>query len=204
MSAELTIDARPNCAIIAPELSEASPQRRPRHADDELARRLISRDPRALAEVYERFGSVSFGFLVNLLRDRQAAEDVQQQVFLEVWQRAPTFDPARAGLLTWIMTIARSRAIDHLRRRIPEPAGTMQAETGSAAAGDETERLVERWHFAGLLRQLPSDEAKVLRLRFYDELTQVEIAGRTGIALGTVKSRMVSGLRRLRELMEEQ
>jgi RNA polymerase sigma-70 factor, ECF subfamily len=101
------------------------------------------------------------------------------------------------------MTIARSRAIDHLRRRVPEPAGTLAtAERGSATV-DEVEELIEQWRVAGLLERLHPDESMVLRMRFYDELTQSEIAERTGIPLGTVKMRMVSGLRRLRELLEE-
>ncbi len=204
MTTEIAHDGLAACAMIGGALTERSSEHPTAPAGDDLVERLIARDPRALAEVHERFGSACFGFLVKMLRDPQAAEDVQQQVFLEVWQRAPTFDPDRAGLLTWIMTIARSRAIDHLRRRVPEPAGTLASEPGAARVDAEADRLIEHWHFVGLLAQLPGDEARVLRLRFYDELTQVEIAERTGIPLGTVKSRMVSGLGRLRVLIEQQ
>ena len=66
-------------------------------------------------------GRATFGFLVRVLGDRATAEDVQQQVFLEAWQRAERYDPERSGLRTWLLAIARSRAIDHLRRRVPEP-----------------------------------------------------------------------------------
>ena len=159
--------------------------------------------PGALDEAYQRYGGICFGLLVNTLRDRSAAEDVQQQVFLEVWQRAHSYDSQRAGLLTWIMTIARSRAIDHLRRRIPEPVGNLASAEQARPAIDEIDELVEQWRLAGLLERLHPDEAMVLRMRFYDELTQSEIAERTGIPLGTVKMRMVSGLRRLRGLLEE-
>jgi RNA polymerase sigma-70 factor (ECF subfamily) len=193
-----------NYAIISPVVTESKPEQAAgSQSADALVERLTQRDTRALAEVYELYGSTCFGFLLGTLRDRQTAEDVQQQVFLEVWQRAPTYDPARASLLTWIMTIARSRAIDQLRRRIPEPAGSAATDAMAGSVGDETEQLIERWHFAGLLRRLPPEEATVLRMRFYEELTQTEIAARTGIPLGTVKSRMVSGLKRLRGLMEE-
>jgi RNA polymerase sigma-70 factor (ECF subfamily) len=124
------------------------------------------------------------------------------QVFLEVWQRAATYDSARAGLLTWILVIARSRAIDHLRRRVPEPIGTEPRD--EQAIGDETAELADRWRVAGLLASLPPEESKILRMRFYDELTQVEIAKRTGMPLGTVKMRMVTALGRLRDLLEEE
>jgi RNA polymerase sigma-70 factor (ECF subfamily) len=86
---------------------------------------------------------------------------------------------------------------------VPEPAGNLATVEQGGASPDEIDELVERWRLAGLLERLHPDESTVLRMRFYDELTQVEIAERTGIALGTVKMRMVSGLRRLRALLEE-
>jgi RNA polymerase sigma-70 factor (ECF subfamily) len=194
---------RPACAIIRPLVSSPEPDQRRTDADRRLARRLTRREPGALEETYRRYGGPCFGLLTSTLRDRAAAEDVQQQVFLEVWQRAPGYDPDRGGLLTWILTIARSRAIDHLRRRVPEPAGDLATIEHGNPSADEIDELVERWRLAGLLERLHPDESRVLRMRFYDELTQAEIAERTGIALGTVKMRMVSGLRRLRELLEE-
>jgi RNA polymerase sigma-70 factor, ECF subfamily len=160
----------------------------------------------ALDGVYEEYAPTVLGYLVNVLGDRGAAEDVHQQVFLEVWQRAPGYDPARASVLTWIMTIARSRAIDELRRRVPEPR-----DPGGAlalAADPDPERspdaLVERWRMAHLLSRLRPDEAELLRMRFYEELSQSEISERTEIPLGTVKMRMVAALRRLRELIEDE
>jgi RNA polymerase sigma-70 factor (ECF subfamily) len=169
-----------------------------------LARRLAARDPAALQEAYERHGRTTFGFLLKALRDRASAEDVQQQVFLEVWQRAGQYDPDRAGLITWIMLIARSRAIDHLRRRIPEPQGPASSPALDTAVEPAVDALVEHWHMAHLLRQLPHEEAEPLRQRFYGGLNQREIASASGVPLGTVKMRMVSGLRRLREMMESE
>ena len=145
------------------------------------------------------------GFLVRQLRDRASAEDVFQQVFLEAWQRGPTYDPDRGAPLTWIMTIARSRAIDHLRRRVPEPRdpsgslALLEAEADPAAGIDA---LVDQWRVAHLLQRLPGEEAQLLRSRFYDGRSQREIAAATGIPLGTVKMRMVQGLRRLRDLID--
>jgi RNA polymerase sigma-70 factor, ECF subfamily len=171
-------------------------------SDRRLLRLLRRRDPAAVHELYERYGRTTFGFLLRALPDRGAAEDVQQQVFLEVWERGATYDPKRASLLTWIMTITRSRAIDHLRRRVPEPRDPAAPAGSVVAVEDHADALVEQWHVVGLLSRLPREEAELLRRRFYDGLSQREIADATGMPLGTVKMRMVDGLQRLRVLME--
>ena len=188
--------------IIASVAAPETPQ--PPASDRALAARLAAREDGAIEAVYQRYARACFAYLLATLQDRGAAEDVQQQVFLEVWQRAPTYDPERAGLLTWIMVIARSRALDQLRRRVPEPVAAADAEQRTQATPDEAEALAERWRLAGLLTRLHPEEAMVLRMRFYDELTQVEIAARTELPLGTVKMRMVRGLSRLRDLIEEE
>jgi len=169
----------------------------PRRDDRRLAKRLRRREPDALREVYDAFGGAVFGFLMQMLDDRATVEDVQQQVFLEVWQHSDRYDPRRASLLTWILVIARSRAIDHLRRRIPEPRDPIGGIALFEEGDEYVDELLEHWRMAHLLRTLPDEEADLLRRRFYEDRTQVEIAAATGIPLGTVKSRMASGLRRL-------
>lgn len=175
--------------------------------DEELLTDGLRRgDPDALARIHRRYGGVVLAYLRGALRDPGAAEDVHQEVFLEVWRRGPSFDASRASLGTWIMVIARSRAVDHLRKRIPEPQDP-DAPGGPAARADEDpavapETSIERWRIAVLLAKLPQEEAQVLRMRFHEGYSQSEIAERTGIPLGTVKTYMVRGLRRLRELME--
>ena len=195
-------------AIIRRAMTEPMRDSRPADtAEAKLAARLADREPDALADVYERFGRVTFGFLLKTLGDRATAEDVHQQVYLEVWQRAPTYDPARSRFLSWVMTIARSRAIDQLRRRIPEPvggSGEPAFERDPDAAVDEVDRLIERYRVAGLLAGLPREERALLRMRFYDDLSQTQIAERTGMPLGTVKMRMTRALGRLRERLEEE
>ena len=176
------------------------------HGDHGLAKRLRKRDHQALEGVYGEFAPTVLGYLINTLGDRGAAEDVHQQVFLEVWQRAPSYDPERASILTWIMTIARSRAIDELRRRRPEPQDPTDRFDIAEDADPERspDALVERWRIAHLLSRLRPEEAELLRMRFYEELSQSEIADRTEIPLGTVKMRMVGALRRLRDLIEQE
>jgi RNA polymerase sigma-70 factor (ECF subfamily) len=147
------------------------------------------------------------GFLQQMLRDRSGADDVLQQVMLEVWQRRSSFDPARASMASWIMTIARSRGIDQIRRQVPEPLDPAIAASvvdGRAPEEHPADELAEQWRMAHLLAQLPREEAEILRMRFHREMTQTEIAADTGIALGTVKMRMVSALKRLRELIDEE
>lgn len=158
-----------------------------------------------MALLMEAHGRTILGYLTQLLADRATAEDVLQQVLLEVWQRASSYDAARASLLTWVLMIAKSRALDELRRRVPEPLDPAAAAEHAALnqlAEDEPERLLERWRIAALLERLPREEASLLRLRFYDGLSQTEIAARTGISPGTIKTRMVNGLAQLRTLLE--
>ena len=99
-----------------------------------------------------------------------------------------------------MLTIARSRAIDHLRRRVPEPRDPHLPDPRTVPA--DADALLERWRVAHLLGRLPENERALLRLRFYDELSQSEISAATDIPIGTVKARMVRGLTRLREMIE--
>ena len=190
-----------------PTLDPRGVRRRPEAWERRLADRLVRREADALPELYERFGRHIFNFLLVALRDRGTAEDVQQQVFLEAWLRAEAYDSRRASLSTWLTVIARSRAIDQQRRRVPEPIDEARVLAPAGADVDrerELDALVESWRVAGLLGRLPTDEAALLRMRFYEDLPQTEISERTGIPLGTVKMRMAQGLRRLRGLMDEE
>jgi RNA polymerase sigma-70 factor (ECF subfamily) len=172
----------------------------------QVAEGLRRRDSATLARLHADYGPTVMGFLVRALPDRATAEDVFQAVFLQVWQRGGTYDPSRGSPLSWIMTIARSRAIDHLRRLIPEPHDpTGHALSTLAGHGDpasDVDALVEQWRLAHLLAQLPEEERAMLRRRFYDGRSQREIADETGVPLGTVKMRMVQGLTRLRTMIE--
>jgi RNA polymerase sigma-70 factor (ECF subfamily) len=176
------------------------------HHGHGLAKRLRKRDRATLESLYEEYAPTVLGYLINSMSDRGAAEDVHQQVFLEVWQRAPSYDPERASVLTWIMTIARSRAVDELRRRRPEPHDPADGfDTVEDADPEQSlDALVERWRIAHLLSRLRTEEAELLRMRFYEGLSQSEVAERTDIPLGTVKMRMVTALRRLRDLIAEE
>ena len=167
-----------------------------------LARRIEAGDEQALEQVYEHHSGAVFAFLVSRLRQREAAEDVLQQVFVEVWDKAGRFDPARGKLVTWIMSIANSRSIDALRKRVPEPRDPVSLpDNADGANPGGVEEFLADWEFARTIDRLPEPEAELLRLRFAEDLSQSEISERTGIPLGTVKSKMVSGLNTLRDEM---
>lgn len=155
--------------------------------------------------LYAEYGGVVFRYLLRMLGERGAAEDVLQKVFLEVWYRAADYDADRGNVLGWIMQIAHSRAIDHMRKRVPEPIDPGEYFPTETGEGDGfTDELNDYWQISYLLERLPREESELLRARFYLGMSQTEIAAETGLALGTVKMRMVDGLRRLRALLEEE
>lgn len=162
-------------------------------------------DPDAVRALYAEYGPPTLAALSDTLGDRNAAEDVFQQVLLEAWLRCDSYDPARASLRTWLATIARSRAIDHLRRRIPEPFDPADAGPDTACCEREpSAAVVDRMVVDGMLARLSSVEAEVVRLHFHLGFSQSQIVAHTGIPLGTVKSRIASALRRLRAMLEEE
>jgi len=185
----------------------SSPSRRDQtRAERVLVAQLARQDPEAAAGIQAEFGGVLKGYLRHLLGDEWAAEDVLQRVLLEAWRGGPSFDPARGSLLSWLMTIARSRAIDALRRRVPEPhdptSSTLLERAGEVE--DHAEAVAAQWQLTYLLSLLSPQQAELLRMRFQLGLSQTEIAEQTGIALGTIKTRMAGALERLRTLMGEQ
>lgn len=197
-------------------LVPSAPQRQrsrvsePRHGavalpgeSERLAASATAGDRAAFEQLYRRHGATTFALLRHQLRDHGAAEDVQQQVWLQIWQRLSSFDPAQASFLTWLLLITRSRAIDHQRRRQPEPRDP-HSEILAGSQDTHADEMLERWRVADALARLPREEAQMLRMRFHDGLSQREIAERTGVALGTVKHRMVDGLARLRRLLADE
>ncbi len=173
------------------------------HAERRIARRLARRDPAALAEVHELTGRAAFSVILGIVRDRGHAEDVHQQVYAEVWRRADQFDASRGSLLTWVLTIARSRALDHLRRRTDQPTDTdVLVAIGGGAEDRAYDDVIDRALIGEALSRIPDRERELLRLRFWEGLSQTEIAERTGQPLGTVKSRMLAGLRNLKVQLE--
>lgn len=174
-------------------------------ADIETLQAIAGGDERALAALYDRYRLILFGLILRILHSQPEAEDVLQEVFLQVWRRASDFDEKRGRPFTWLVTLARSRAIDRLRsvsarERMTEGAARAVPDSISDAAADavksEQGEIVRR-----ALAQLPEEQRHTLLLAYFEGLTQTEIAERTGIPLGTIKTRMRSGMIKLRELL---
>jgi RNA polymerase sigma-70 factor (ECF subfamily) len=162
-------------------------------------------DESAFASLYDRYGSILFGLLLRILRDRPEAEDCLQEVFLQIWQRASSYDAARGRPFTWLVTLARSRAIDRLRstgaRTRTEQAAFADAGESVADADAEAFRSEQGAVVRGALAEIPEEQRRALLLAYFEGLSQTEIAARLGQPLGTVKTRMRSGMMRLRELL---
>ncbi len=184
----------------------ANPQR---DAEDAEALRAVARgDEPAFARVYDRYGPILFGLLLRILRSRPEAEDVLQEVFLQVWRQARSFDPARGRAFTWLVTLARSRAIDRLRAvDSRERAARASAEEAPPAgeaqtwAEDDAVRAERAEAVRGALAELPEEQRQVLVLAYLEGMTQSEIAAAKGQPLGTVKTRTRTGLKRLSDAL---
>lgn len=176
-------------------------------SDAELLRAVASGDEAALASIYDRYASILLGLLLRILHSRGEAEDVLQEVFLQVWRRAGDFDESRGRGFTWLVTLARSRAIDRLRAldsraRTAAASASEPSELASDASAD-TFRSEQREIVQAALAQLPDEQRRTLLLAYEEGLTQTEIAERMGQPLGTVKTRTRSGLLKLREMLRD-
>jgi RNA polymerase sigma-70 factor (ECF subfamily) len=181
---------------------EAGP---PAHADAELVARVATGDAEALREAYERHGAIVFGAAMRLLGDHQLAEECTQDVFLTLWREAGRFDAGRGTRLsTWLYAIARNRAIALDRRRRARPATPVAEAPVADTAPDPAElvlRADEQQRVAEALGELPDEQLEVVRLAYFDGLTQDAIASRLGVPLGTVKGRARLALDRLRRAL---
>ena len=173
--------------------------------DVELLTAIAAHDEAALAQLYDRYRAILFGLLMRILNNREEAEDVLQELFLQVWRRASDFDENRGRPFTWLVTMARSRGIDRLRalasrERVAVAGARDEAEIVSDAASDAF-LSEQRGLVTNALAQLPDEQQQPLMLAYFEGLTQSEIAARLGAPLGTVKTRMRTGLMKLRELL---
>ena len=173
-----------------------------------LLKAIAARDEAALAQLYDRYRTILFGLLMRILNNREEAEDVLQEVFLQVWRKAADFDESRGRPFTWLVTLARSRGIDRLRtiasrERVAEAGAREVSEEISDAATDAF-KSEQRGLVSDALAKLPDEQKRPIMLAYFDGLTQSEIATHLGSPLGTVKTRMRTGMIRLRELLAGQ
>src|SRR5207253_6864973 len=170
----------------------------------ELIRQMVAGDREAFARFYDRYAPLVFPLIQRILRERADASDVLQEVFWEAWQGASGYDPARGTPEAWMITRARTRAIDRIRavRRRGEtfvpPVDEGLAPAPPEPGGDAAERAEDRGVIRTALGQLPQAQRDVIELAYYAGLTQTEISARLQQPLGTVKTRIRLGLERLR------
>ena len=181
------------------------PERAQEDADVALLKAIAAKDEAALTQLYDRYRVILFGLLMRILNNREEAEDVLQEVFLQVWRKAEDFDETRGRPFTWLVTLGRSRGIDRLRtlasrERVAE-AGAKEVSEETSDAATDAFRSEQRGLVNNALAQLPDEQKGPLMLAYFDGLTQSEIATCLGAPLGTVKTRMRTGLIRLRELL---
>jgi RNA polymerase sigma-70 factor (ECF subfamily) len=172
-------------------------------SDAEFIARVATRDRDAFAALYDRFSPKLFGLILHFLKIQDDAEEVLQEVFIQMWDQAGRFDPARSTVEAWLVMIARSRALDRLRRKsntVPLSFDIAGLELDGSPLSN-LERSDEAWRVLQGLKALPPDQSEAIQLAFYGGLTHNQIAQQLGIPVGTVKTRIRLGMIRLRTLL---
>ena len=177
----------------------AGTQARDNRYDAALIARLGAGDETAMADLYDRYSGIVYGVALRVLGDTTAAEDVLQEVFLQLWRNPGAFDAERGRLAPWLAVIARNRAIDLLRKRpMEEDIDELPIATSVDLEETANQRLaVEKVRSA--MQALPPEQRQALEMAFFEGLTHTEIAGKTGEPLGTIKTRIRSALLALRK-----
>ena len=168
-------------------------------ADDmRLVARVRSGDQQAVSELYGRYSMLVYSVALRILQDTGAAEDLLQDVFLQLWRKPDAFDSSRGSLAAWLAVIARHRAIDRLRKRRPETDIEDCVIASATDLGNETERSLVIEKVRVVMNEMSPDRRTAMEMAFFQGLTHTEIAEKTGEPLGTIKTRIRSGLQTLR------
>ena len=178
--------------------------------DAALLRQVVDRRPEALSGLYDRYAAALLAVARRILGSPADAEEVLQEVFLHVWNHAGRYDAGRSSVSTWLMLVARSRAIDRLRtRKVVERTHETSAQGNpvehASPEGVENVFLQERRErVRGEMAKLPGEQRQVLEMAFYEGLSQSEIAARAGLPLGTVKTRTLLAMKKLRSALRDE
>jgi RNA polymerase sigma-70 factor (ECF subfamily) len=170
-------------------------------SDQTLVTAIRTGDQGAMAALYDRFSSIVYAVALRVLQDTGAAEDVLQDIFMQLWRNPGAFDSSRGNMAAWLAVIARNRAIDVLRKRRPQDDiedVIVSVETDMASETDRS-RAMEK--VRGALQAMPSQQRSALEMAYFEGLTHTEIAEKTGDPLGTVKTRIRTGLLLLRKVL---
>ncbi len=180
--------------------------------DLQLLLKISAKDESAFAQLYDRYSSIVYTFVLRIVKTAEEAEDLLQEVFLQVWNKSTLFSENKGSVYTWIITIARHRAIDQLRSKessmrasrieddsaLSIPTEIFMDNPLHAAISSEFDALVK-----GGLASLTDDQRSIIELSYYEGFTQAQIAERLNAPLGTVKTRMRQGLQKLRTHLRE-
>src|SRR5579872_691324 len=180
-------------------MSPPSAQEVANPSDAALIHRVHSGDEQAFAALYDRYSQIVYAIALRILGNTGSAEDVLQDIFMQLWRKPQAFNASRGSLPAWLAVIARHRAIDYLRHRKPET----DIEDVVLAAGDDLSHDAELSVLSGKARKiiatLPEEQSRLLDMAFFQGLTHSEIAEKTGEPLGTVKTRIRAGLMTIRK-----
>lgn len=172
----------------------------PSDQDDSTLLALVQRgDEQAMGSLFDRYSKVVYSVALRVLRDPAAAEDVLQEVFMQIWRSPDGFVATRGSLGGWLAVVSRNRSIDTLRRKRPTESVDDLALASNYNLANEAERAMMIERARGVIQQLPMEQRKTLEMAFFDGLTHSEIAEMTGDPLGTVKTRIRSALSTLRK-----
>ena len=176
----------------------------------QLIKKIVLKDKEAFGRFYDLLSPLAFPLIFRILRSKPDAEEILQDVFYYVWEKAANFNSSRGNPQAWVITIARSRAIDRLRsrQRIPqgiEPLDGMPDDSlfADSTGQNEIHSRDDRSFLAGELAGLSPIQREALELAYFEGLTQSEIAQKLELPLGTVKTRLRDGLKKLKEIMDK-
>ncbi len=179
----------------------------------DLMRRITEQDEAALATLYDRYSSLLFSLSLRIVKERQEAEDLLQDVFLQVWEKAASFDHNRGHLYGWLVTLARNRSIDRIRHRQSLQRRHQKLEEGAIldapiqqASNSPLETVValERASYVReAMQTIPQEQKDVIMLAYFGGYSQSEVATILQIPLGTVKTRTRQGMRKLEQTLKE-
>jgi RNA polymerase sigma-70 factor (ECF subfamily) len=177
----------------------------------QLMKKIKAKDANALEELYNQYNGLLFGLIISIVKKKEEAEDILQEVFMNIWQKAHTFDEERGNVYGWLVTMTRNKAIDRTRSKdykTQEKASVNLDDPAFSLKGDKFDPLETTIYsdrakmVKKALAEIPEAQREVLKIAYYRGMTQSEIADHLNIPLGTVKTRTRQGMLKLRDLLE--
>jgi RNA polymerase sigma-70 factor (ECF subfamily) len=174
--------------------------------DTWLIQRIQRREPQALIDAYACYGKRVFSLIYRIVQDRQAAEEVLQDTFLRLWERCELYEPERGALLSWLFRVGRNRALDFLRKESKRgdiDVVFIHGDPELESLREDAVSVETAFAIKSALSDLPIAQRQLIELAYFEGLTHSELVERTGESLGTVKSRIRLGLKKLRDALGE-